>query len=144
MLDRYEALLRRSGTISGDDAPELHPNDLTELADYLEKASSGAIVFTPAAKRSWGKSGYPYPARMRGALTALTEAAQEWRELHGAIGQSKADWMQVSFGLNVAYSDDGLVNDGKADFTFEAGGPVGRGVTGSRVRLEAGWSCFGS
>lgn len=117
--NRYEALLRRSGTISITEAPDLHPNDLTGLADFLEEASGGAILFTSSARRSWSKSGYPHPARMRGALTALTEAALEWRELHGAIGQGKAEWMKTSFGLNVAYSDEGLVNAGKAEFNFE-------------------------
>lgn len=124
--DRYEALLRRSGAVSPDEAPALPPNDLTDVADFLERASGGGVVFTTAARRSWGKSGYPNPSRMRGALVALTQAAIEWRELRGAIGQSKADWMKTTFGLNVAYSDDGLVNAGKADFTYD-------GQTWSRV-----------
>lgn len=124
--EALDQLRRRSGIVDLDDAPALTSHDLEELADFLQRASDGAITFTSAARRAWIKSEYPHPARMQAALIALTKAAIEWRDVNGIIGQSRTEWMKTKYGLNVAYNDDGLVAAGKDDFSFE-------GRTWSRV-----------
>ncbi|SHE67019.1 hypothetical protein [Streptoalloteichus hindustanus] len=111
----YHAEFRRFGRDHGalgpDDAVERTPldeRDFGALWDQLTQQSDGAVVFTENARRSWAKSEYAEPTRMRQALRDLAMAAGEWRDLRGRIGMGLERWLAERFGLNYAPTDGEL------------------------------------
>lgn len=110
-------------TPSGDrwsDAPALESGDLGPLAEFLSRVSGGALVFTPAASRSWRRDAYPYPDSMREALIALAQAAVEWRNADCTTGGILLDdWLYTRWGMRASGTDKGLVRAGADRFDFE-------------------------
>jgi hypothetical protein len=101
-----------------DDAPALK-TDLDVLAAFLTKHSKDAIVFTPAASRSWRQDKYPKPEEMREVLVTLAKASAEYRRLQCRIPKMTDDWFKQVWDLAMA-STDKYMSDHKLDkFTFE-------------------------
>lgn len=118
-LAAQQAAASPAGT-SWQDAPDLDPSDLTGLAEFLTKASDGAIVFTPAAVRGWKQSVYPHVERMGEALGVLARAAVEWRQSECQTGGMVIDdWFKIRWDLNMAGTDKGLRHVKGQRFTFE-------------------------
>lgn len=115
-LEYWKAEAQRAYQASGTDThvawetcPPLETDDLSALAKHLEEASEGAIVFTAAAQRSWGKSGYPHIDAMRDALVTLARAATEWRRVECNTGMRMKEWLKTRFELNYSHDDEPLV-----------------------------------
>lgn len=88
-----------------NEAPELDPVDLTDLAQYLEAQSQMAIVFTPAAHRGWKKDDFLHVEVMRDALVTLAQAAVEYRRLRAQLGLTPDDWFKQEWDLTMASTD---------------------------------------
>ena len=103
-----------------DDAPECDAEDLHPLAEFLKTVSEGAVVFTPAAERSWKRCGYPHEDAMGQALVTLGQAAVEWRERECTTGGMLLDdWFKTHWGMNLSATDHELVKQRKDKFDFE-------------------------
>lgn len=104
---------------SWDEAPELDPFDLTDLARFLEKESQGAIVFTRDAHQSWKRAAYPRVDVMNDALVTLTKAAIEYRRLGCQLGMVPDEWFKVEWELNLASTDKYMSTNGLDTFEFD-------------------------
>lgn len=72
----------------------------------LEDASSGRIVFSEGASKSWKSISYPQPDDMLAKLTALARAAvQLYGPTPGKIGHID-DWFKLEQEINVSTNDD--------------------------------------
>ncbi len=108
------------GGISWQDAPELDPGALGEVAEFLINISEGAIVFTQSAIRSWKQSTYPYVERMKDALVTLAQAAVEWRRSGCQTGGMVIDdWFKTRWDMNMAGTDKGLRKFKAQKFSYE-------------------------
>lgn len=99
--------------------PDCDGGELEALANHLEQETNGAIVFTPRALTSWRRSAYPFPSAMRDALTVLGRAAQEWHARSGEFGMLPDDWLKITWGVNSAFSDQGLAKKKLHKFTYD-------------------------
>ncbi|MET8997034.1 cell division protein ZapB [Amycolatopsis sp. NPDC004169] len=118
-LTAQQSMAGPSGA-SWQDAPTLEAGSLDELASFLTAVSSGAIVFTAAAGRSWKQSRYPHGERMRESLVLLAQAAVEWRTSGCQTGGMVIDdWFKTRWGLNMAGTDKGLRQVKGEKFTFD-------------------------
>jgi hypothetical protein len=114
--DNFEALVADWPSDSDEPTTPAEPaelagaasRDFSEMWDQLETQSDGAIVFTSRAKESWNDCPYPYPAKMREALTKLAAAASEWRAREGSLGMSLTSWLTQTVGLTYASSDEAM------------------------------------
>lgn len=100
--------------------PGLDPYDGASTFRALEVASSGRVVFTPNAERSWSKSPFPYPEEMTAQLVTLARAACRLYEQPPESMPHLDRWFKTEFGLNVAMSDDTISkNKSLRYFDFE-------------------------
>ncbi len=106
-------------TTDWNEAPELDPVDLTDLARYLEAQAQSAIVFTPAAHRGWKKDDYLHVEVMRKALITLAQTAMEYRRLRAQLGLTPDDWFKQEWDLNLASTDQYMAKNKMDDFEFE-------------------------
>lgn len=114
-----QAAQQAPGGVVWADAPELG-DDLDDLARFLEEASQGAIVFTPAAARGWRHSRYPHRESMHDALVTLAQAAAQWREANCSTGgMVMDDWFKTAWSLNFAGTDRGLRQAGLDQFEHD-------------------------
>jgi len=102
-----------------DDAPGLGVGDARALFEFLEVASEGRLRFTENAYKSWRKTNYELPPKMREALIGFSRAAIEFGEIQGEIPMQLDEWFKVAHGLDVALTDQTLKKSGAADFSFE-------------------------
>lgn len=91
-------------------APALDAKDAGPLLAFLEERSGGTCVFTKRAARSWRKSGYACPERMREALVALARASVDFAAQQGCITERLSEWFLSGHGLDVALSDSQLAD----------------------------------
>lgn len=91
--------------------PVLQPKVAGPTFDGLNKASSGRVVFTSDAEKSWRKSGYPRPEDMTQQLVALARAACRLYEDPPASMPRLDSWFKTEFGLNVSTNDDTIEKD---------------------------------
>lgn len=91
--------------------PVLQPKVAGPTFDALDKASSGRIVFTSDAEKSWRKSGYPRPEEMTQQLVALARAACRLYEAASTSMPRLDTWFKTEFGLNVSTNDDTIEKD---------------------------------
>jgi hypothetical protein len=119
--EQAELAWAASGEESEDwgDAPELDPQDMGEFADFLEKVSDGAIVFTPRALRSWRKDKYPHVDTMRDALMQLAKAAVEYRRMGSQFAMHSDEWFKTVWGLTMAATDGYMTTHRMHKFDFE-------------------------
>ena len=115
--------MRKTEEVSGDrtridDAPELDLNDLKPLADFLSCASSGRIVFTDEALRSWKRSTYSDAEKMRHDLLLLAKAATEYADYESDSEVMVDDWFRQQ-GLSMSATDGGLKKKKLHLFTWE-------------------------
>lgn len=101
------------------EAPELDLLDLADLAEFLEKQSQGAIVFTRDAHKAWKRDDYPRIDVMRDALIALARAAIEYRRLGCQLGMLADDWFKQEWELTLASTDKYMSKNGLDAFAFE-------------------------
>lgn len=83
------------------------------------RKQDGALVLSANAETSWAKSPSSNPERVRDALVLMNQAATQWREADGSVGQQLSAWMGSEFGLDLALGDEPLIRLGKEHFTFE-------------------------
>ncbi|MGW6132357.1 hypothetical protein ACWFNE_20215 [Cellulomonas sp. NPDC055163] len=110
--EQYETV--RAATLEVDQwqhVPLLQPKLAGPTFDALEKASSGRIVFTSEAEKSWRKSGYPRPEAMTEQLITLGRAAGRLYEEPPSPMPRLDSWFKVEFGLNVSTNDDTIEKD---------------------------------
>jgi hypothetical protein len=79
-----------------------------EVHDEVSDLQSEAFLMTRQCLGSLKRNPYPDPPRMLRFLTALAEAAEEWRDLKGDIGERFDRWAQTEFGIEIALHDFGL------------------------------------
>lgn len=104
-----------------EDAPVLSPGDASASFDFLERVSSGKIVFTPNARTSWAKCALENYEQMTQALVALSRLAIARFGSAGPASKLDArldDWIQSNFGLTVAFHDGAIETHNKADASF--------------------------
>lgn len=101
------------------EAPELDPIELSALAQFLEKHSQGAIVFTREAHQAWRRSAYPRVDVMQAALIDLAKAAIEYRRLGCQLGMHPDDWFKQEWHLTLASTDQYMSKNGLDQFTYE-------------------------
>ncbi len=84
-------------------------NALQALADHLERAAQGRIVFTSNAIAQWKKADkYPTPADMRDSLIKLAKVAADiYGEQDLTVGHMD-NWIRENFDLKVSLQDDNL------------------------------------
>lgn len=116
-----ERARRDSGVrqIDWSEAPDLDGNDLTDLAEFLEKKAQGSLVFTPAAHRSWKKDKYIHVDIMRDALVQLAQAAIEYRRLGCQLGMVPDDWFKEEWELTMASTDQYMSKNGMDSFEYD-------------------------
>jgi hypothetical protein len=102
-----------------DEAPELDPYDLADLARFLEKESRGAIVFTREAHSSWKRAAYPRVEAMHDALVTLAQAATEYRRVGCQLGMVPDEWFKIEWELNLASTDKYMAANGMDTFNFD-------------------------
>lgn len=102
-----------------EEAPELDPADMTELASFLEKESQGAIVFTRNAHQVWKRDAYPRIDAMRDALITLAMAAVSYRGRGCQLGMRPDDWFKQVWELTLVSTDKYMSKNGLDTFTFD-------------------------
>lgn len=101
------------------DLPDSDDRNFSALWSALEEQSDGAIVFTSRARAEWAACDYPYPKKMRDAITKLARAAAEWRELDGRLGKSLTSWLGDGEGLTYAPDDEAMRRLKIHEFEFD-------------------------
>jgi hypothetical protein len=105
-----------------EDAPDLHVGDadsLDALAQHLEKATEGRIVFTERAIEAWRKADrYSTVDLMRGSLLRLAEVAQTLYDGEPRKIGHLDTWIWEQFGFRVSLQDDSLPR-GLRSFEYE-------------------------
>ncbi|MEO5875739.1 MAG: hypothetical protein ABIS86_06810 [Streptosporangiaceae bacterium] len=128
MWDSASALAGASFSPEERQVTQLHrsPNkgpeeasDFTALYPQLQEQTNNSIIFTHTALRSWEKSKYREPERMREALETLAYAATKWCECRANIGTRLTQWLAEDWQLNHSAIDKGLEKKHLHKFTFE-------------------------
>lgn len=100
-------------------APGLDAKDAAPLLTFLEEANDGACVFSQNAARTWRKSGFAFPEKMRDALVALARASCDFAARGGEVEDRMAEWFLNGHGLEVALTDAKLAASKRARFRYD-------------------------
>jgi len=98
---------------SFDDVPPAPtPGDaetLRILAEHLERAAEGRIVFTTNAYAAWRKADqYPTADEMRDSLIKLAKVARDLYDGQDRAMDHVAKWVRENYDLKISLQDDGL------------------------------------
>jgi len=88
-----------------------------QFFERVEELQHEGFVLTAACRASLKYNAYPDPPRMWDFIRRLSQAAREWRDRGGEVGDRLADWIAEHYEIEVAVHDSTLGT--WADFTFE-------------------------